>query len=123
MMSDESQAPDLRVRTKQFALRVIRLYQSLPGHALGQVLGKQVLRSGTSVGALYREAFRARSTAEFISKMEAALQELDETAYWFELLVDSSLVREPLLDGLRAEAEELIAIFVTSVRTAKRNSG
>ena len=84
-------------------------------------MGKQVLRSGTSVGAHYREACRARSPAEFISKMETALQELDETTYWFELLVESTLVREALLVDLRKEAEELLAVFVASVKTAKRN--
>jgi len=84
-------------------------------------MGKQVLRSGTSVGAHYREACRARSPAEFISKMETALQELDETTYWFQLLVESTLVREALLVDLRKEAEELLAVFVASVKTAKRN--
>ena len=121
MMSDESKPADLRLRTKQFALRVIRLYQSLPSNSAGQVMGKQVLRSGTSVGAHYREACRARSPAEFISKMETALQELDETTYWFELLVESTLVREALLVDLHKEAEELLAVFVASVKTAKRN--
>jgi four helix bundle protein len=120
-MNDERKTSDLRARTKRFALRVIRVYQALPGTTLGQVLGKQVLRSGTSVGAHYREACRARSTAEFISKVETALQELDEKVYWFELLVESELVRESLLSELVKEADELLAIFVASVKTAKRN--
>ncbi len=85
-MMNEKQKPDLRVRTKAFALRVIRLYCSLPKVTEAQVLGKQVLRSGTSVGAQYREAVRARSRAEFVSKIETALQELEETviglSYW-----------------------------------------
>ena len=83
-MRDEPDRPrqDLKVRTKQFALRIIRVYSALPTTAVAQVIGKQILRSGTSVGAHYREAFRSRSDAEFISKLEGGLQELDETEYW-----------------------------------------
>jgi len=114
---------DLRKRTKDFALRVIRLYGSLPNTTEAQVMGKQVLRSGTSVGAhaSRREATRARSPAEFISKMEGGLQELEETSYWFELLVESGIVTEARLADLRKEAEELTAIFVSSIKTAKSN--
>lgn len=115
---------DLRLRTKTFALRIIELYQHLPHSGEAQVIGKQVLRSGTSVGAQYREACRAKSQADFINKMEGALQELDETAYWLELLVESGLVRPDLLTDLQKETketEELIAIFVSSVKTAKSN--
>jgi four helix bundle protein len=83
----QNSPPDLRTRTKQFALRIIRLYGALPSGNVAQVLGKQLLRSGTSVGAHYREGCRARSTAEFVSKLEVGLQELDESAYWLELLV------------------------------------
>ena len=79
---------DLKVRTKKFALRIVKLFTSLPKTAQAQVIGKQVLRSGTSVGAQYREACRSRSSAEFISKIQSSLQELDETAYWLELLVE-----------------------------------
>jgi|SRR5579863_1160009 len=118
-MIDESNR-DLKKRTKRFALRVIRLYSSLPKTTEAQVLGKQVLRSGTSVGAHYREATRARSTAEFVSKIECGLQELEETVYWFELLVESRIVAESVLADLLREAEELTAIFVSSVKTAKR---
>jgi four helix bundle protein len=110
---------DLKQRTKAFALRVVRLYGSLPNTTEAQVMGKQVLRSSTSVGAHYREATRARSPAEFISKMEVALQELEETAYWFELLVESGIVAETRLADLRQETEELLAIFVASINTAK----
>ena len=110
---------DLKKRTKDFALRVIHLYSSLPKTTEAQVMGKQVLRSSTSVGAHYREATRARSPAEFISKMEGGLQELEETSYWFELLVESGTVPETRLADLRKEAEELTAIFVTSIKTAK----
>ncbi len=112
---------DLRKRTKEFALRVIRLYSSLPSSStVAQVIGKQVLRSGTSVGAHYREAFRSRSDAEFISKIQGGLQELEETVYWFELLIESDLVPEAKLKNLLQEASELTAIFITSVKTVKK---
>jgi four helix bundle protein len=120
-MMNEKQPADLGDRTKKFALRVIRLFASLPrAKEEARVMGRQLLRSGTSVGAHYREARRARSNAEFISKMKGALQELDESVYWMELLVDAGLVRAQKLAPLMDEASELIAIFVTSVRTAKR---
>ncbi len=112
---------DLKKRTKAFALRIVRLYTALPNSTVAQVLGKQVLRSGTSVGAHYREASRARSSAEFISKLEVALQELDETLYWLELLEEGATVPSASLTNLKAEAEELIAIFVSSVKTAKHS--
>src|SRR2546422_6808836 len=100
-MKDEMAQPeDLKVRTKKFALRVIRLYSALPKETVAQVLGKQLLRSGTSVGAHYREAFRAKSRADFISKMEGALQELDETQYWLELLVEAGAVPPKQLQPL-----------------------
>ena len=94
---DEDQ--DLRKRTKAFALRIVRMYVSLPKTSEAQVLGKQVLRSGTSPGAQYREAYRSRSTAEFTSKIEGGLQELEETAYWLELLVESGIVPEKTYGG------------------------
>ena len=119
MMNNETK-PDLRARTKEFALRIIRLYSALPRTTEAQVLGKQVLRSGTSVGAHYSEATRARSTAEFISKIEGGLQELEETVYWLELLIAAGIVRELRLRALLQEVEELMAIFVSSVKTAKR---
>ncbi|MCA1567471.1 MAG: four helix bundle protein [Acidobacteria bacterium] len=119
MMNEES-GHDLRIRTKQFALRIIRLYVSLPKTTEAQIIGKQILRSGTSVGAHYREARRARSTAEFISKVEGGLQELGETVYWLELLIDGGIVSAKRLDDLHHEADELTAILVSSVKTAKR---
>ena len=85
-MKDENKPEDLRIRTKQFSLRIVRLFAALPKTTEGQVIGRQLLRSGTSVGAHYREAIRARLSAEFISKLEGGLQELDESAYWMELL-------------------------------------
>jgi len=112
---------DLLKRTKLFALRIIKLYASLPKSTEAQVIGKQVLRSGTSVGAHYREAKRARSTAEFISKIEGALQELDETIYWLELLTESGIVPEAKLTNLKNEAEELMKMLVSSAKTAKKH--
>ena len=91
-MKDETRSEDLRTRTKHFGLRIIRLFVALPKTTEAQVLGKQLLRSGTSVGAHYREGHRARSNAEFISKLEGALQELEETAYWLELLSESGML-------------------------------
>lgn len=116
-----SKPRDLRTRTKEFALRIIKLYASLPKTTEPQVIGKQLLRSGTSVGAHYREADRAKSTPDFISKMEGGLQELDETAYWLELLVDGDIIPANKLADLQKETDELIAIFVASVKTAKKN--
>jgi four helix bundle protein len=110
---------DLRKRTKQFALGVVRLYHRLPHGAVAQTLGRQLLRSGTSPGAQYREGCRAKSTADFISKVEGAIQELDESIYWMELLVESGTIQIELLEGLHAEADELIAILVTAVKSAK----
>ena len=110
---------DLKERTKSFALRVIRLYCALPQTVLAQTLGKQVLRSATSVGAHYREGMRARSNAEFISKIEGGLQELEETTYWFELLIESKVITAHKLGALQKEADELMAILVKSVKTAK----
>src|SRR3954462_15270902 len=112
MQNNEEDNFDLRKRTKKFALRVIRLCASLPCDPEALVIRRQVGRSGTSVGAQYREACRARSPAEFRSKMQPGLQELDETSYWFELLVESGAVPAPKLADLMGEANELIAIFV-----------
>jgi len=111
---------DLKTRTKQFALRVIRLYSALPKPTEAREIGKQVLRSGTSVGAHYREASRSRSTAEFVSKIEGGLQELEETAYWLELLVESGVVEAIRLNDLQQEANELTAILVTCAKNAKQ---
>ena len=112
---------DLKNRTKAFALRIIRLYQALPNSGEAQVIGKQILRSGTSVGAQYREACRAKSPADFINKMEGSLQELDETGYWLELLAESNIMPVEKLTDLQKETNELTAIFVASVKTTKKN--
>jgi four helix bundle protein len=108
---------DLKDRTREFAMRIIRLYSALPKTTEAQVLGKQLLRSGTSVGAHYREAQRAKSNADFINKIEGALQELEETQYWLELLQGCS--SEDELVSLQQESDELIAIFVTMVQKTK----
>ncbi len=110
---------DLRQRTTTYALRVIRLFGALPKTVVGQILGKQVLRSGTSVGANYREAWRSRSKAEFIAKAGDCLREMEETAYWLELLVEGKIVPADKLAPLRQETDELITIFVTIVKRAK----
>ena len=116
----ESQQEELRARTKRFALRIIRLFQKLPRTPEAQILGKQLLRSGTSVGANYRAAGRARSTAEFSAKIGVVVEEADETVFWLECLVESSIVRPELLEDLMKEANELVAIFAASHRTVRK---
>jgi len=110
---------DLETRTTDFALRIIKLYSALPKTTEAQTLGKQLLRSGTSVGAHYREAKRAKSSVDFISKIEGALQELDETCYWLELIERSGIMSAKRLTPLREEAVELTKILVTVVKRAK----
>jgi four helix bundle protein len=110
---------NLRERTKQFALSVVRMFAALPKTTEAQVMGKQVLRSGTSIGANYREAFRGRSKAEFIAKCGDCLREVEETAYWLELLVEAKIVPAAKLDPLRQESRELTAIFVTILKRSK----
>jgi four helix bundle protein len=110
---------DLALRTKDFARRIIRLYAALPKTTVAQVLGKQLLRAGTSIGANYREARRGRSKAEFISKIGDSLKEADETAYWLELLAEENIVPAPPLEPLLKETDELISILVTISRRAR----
>jgi len=105
MNSDE-----LKARTKQFTLRVIRLVESLPRGRTADVIGRQLLRSGTSVGANYRAACRAKSTADFISKMGTVEEESDESLYWMELLIEAKIVESDKLESLMKEADELLAI-------------
>ena len=107
------QNEDLRNRTKHFALRIIKLYGTLPRVAVAQTLGKQLLRSGTSVEANYREACRARSNAEFVSKLGDSLKELEETSYWLELLGDSATIQPCRLIRLCDETSQIIAIFTS----------
>lgn len=111
---------DLRTRTSEFALRVIRFYVSLPKSTEAQVIGKQVLRSGTSIGAHYREGHRAKSDADIINKFETALQELDETDYWLDLLVKAGIVPAQKVETLIKETNELLAIFTTIVTKIKK---
>jgi four helix bundle protein len=122
MMKDEAEPPfDLRERTKAFALRIIRMFAALPKTDEARVLGKQVLRSGTSVGANFREAHRARSKAEFIAKVGDCLKELDETSYWLELLSESGIVPTSKLTSLQDECHQLLAILTTISKNAKRD--
>lgn len=114
---------DLRSRTRDFALCVIRLYGRLPKSTEVVILGRQALRSGTSIGANYREAFRARSKAEFIAKCGDSLREVEETAYWLELLVESGMVPAESLASLRRECHELTAIFVAIIKKSKAVTG
>ena len=114
-----NEATDLRARTKQFALGIIGMFTGLPPTEVARVLGRQVLRSSTSVGANYREAYRSRSDSEFISKVGDCLKELDETAYWLELLVDTGSVPAAKLSPLQKEANELLAIFTTISKKTK----
>jgi len=113
---------DLKKRTKEFALRIIKLVESLPKGRTADVLGKQLLRSGTSVGANYRSACRARSTADFISKMGIVEEEADESLFWMELLIESGIVKVAKLESLMEEADELLAITIASINTAKKRN-
>lgn len=110
---------DLKERLKAFALRVIKLYGALPKTTEAQVIGKQLLRSGTSVGAQYYEAQHAKSSADFVSKIEGASQECEETRYWLELLEGAGIVPSERLAPLHDEARQLVAILVTIARKSK----
>jgi four helix bundle protein len=110
---------NLASRAKRFAVAIVRFYVELPKSNVNFVLGRQLLRAGTSVGAQYREARRAKSNADFISKMEGALQELDETTYWLEVLHEAGLAGGEKVAGLAVEANELISIFVSAMKRAK----
>ena len=114
---------DLRTRTLDFALRIVKFYASLPKTTEAQVLGKQVLRSGTSVGANYREGHRAKSDADIVNKFESVLQELDEADYWLDLLVRSGILPAQKAETLIKETNELIAIFTTIVTKIKKRMG
>ncbi len=111
----------MKARTKAFALRVIRLTESLPKAGAAGVIGKQLLRSATSVGANYRAARRGKSTADFLHKMSIVEQEADESNYWMELLVESDIVDEPKLADLMRECDEITAIVVSTIRSTRRN--
>ena len=111
---------ELRERTKQFALRAIKVFRALPRAVEAQVLGKQLLRSATSVAANYRAVGRARSRAEFTAKLGVVVEETDESVFWLELLGDAGILPKNRLDDLLREARELLAIFAASQRTVRR---
>ncbi|MDR0941461.1 MAG: four helix bundle protein [Bacteroidales bacterium] len=111
---------DLKQRTKQFVLRIIKLYQSLPKTQEAQIIGKQLLRSGTSIGANYRAACRARSNAEFYSKISIVIEEADETMFWLELLWEATIVKQELLQNLYNENEEIVKIMITSRKNSQK---
>ena len=113
---------DLKDRFKQFALRIIRLCQSLPTDKTSAVIGGQLLRAGTSVGANYRAACRAKSTPDFIHKLQIVEEELDESLYWMELLIEAKIMADHLLKDLMTEGDELLSITITSIKTTKSKS-
>lgn len=115
-----SQSEQLRDRTKAFALRIVKLFRALPRAVEAQVIGKQLLRSGTSVAANYRAACRARSKAEFIAKIGIVLEEVDESVLWIEMLIDAAILKKERVDPLLNEARQLTAIFTASRQTAKQ---
>lgn len=115
-----SRGEDLKARTKEFGLRVIRLGESLPKTRTADVLGRQLMRSATSVGANYRAACRARSTAEFSAKLGIVEEEADESGYWLEMQVAAGCIRESLAAALILEAHELTAITIASIKTSRR---
>ena len=112
-------AEELKNRSKQFAIRIVKLFRSLPRTEDARIMGKQVLRSGTSVAANYRAVCRARSKAEFIAKIGTVVEEADETTFWLELLVETGIVTEPRMRSLMSESNELLAIFAASQYTAR----
>ena len=114
---------NLKSRTKQFALRVIKLVESLPQDAVSNVLGRQLLRAGTSVGANYRAACRGKSAADFVSKMGTVEEEADESGYWIELLLEAGKIEIAKVSDLLQEANELTAIAVSSINTARKSAG
>lgn len=120
-MSERNDKFCLKERLRNYALKVVDLYTTMPKDGAALVIGRQLLRSGTSVGAHYREACRARSPLEFISKIEGGLQELDESDYWLDLLLASNLIPQTNLTFLIAETSELMAMMTASAKTAKGN--
>ena len=112
-------AEDLKKRLKVFALRIIKLAESLPNSLTGKVIGNQIIRSGTSPGANYRSACLGKSDKDFLNKLKMVEEELDETIYWLELLVESGLIKSHLLNDLILENQELLKIIVSSITTMK----
>ena len=112
---------EMKERTKKFSLRILKLSQALPITEEGRVIKRQIVRSGTSVGSNYRAVCRARSGAEFVSKLGIVIEESDETAFWLEVIIDSGMLKKELVLPLLNETNELVAIFVTSIKTKKKN--
>jgi four helix bundle protein len=112
-------AEEMKARTKAFALRIIRLVESLPNTKTANTIGGQLIRCGTSVGSNYRASCRARSNADFISKMGIVEEETDESMYWIEMLIDVGLVKAKLVESLLNEANEILSIVVSSINTAR----
>ena len=112
---------ELKDRTKQFALRVMRLVDALPKTVSARAIGNQIIRSGTSVGAYYRAACRGRSKAEFIAKLGVVAEEADETCFWLELIIESAILPREKVELLLKEADELTAIFVSSIKISRQN--
>ena len=119
MMNNFEFSLEFKSRTKAFALRIIRLYKAMPERTECQVIGRQLLRSGTSVAANYRAASRARSRAEFISKMNIVIEEADEALFWLELLEESGNLPTGKLESIKKETIEILSIVVTAQKTAK----
>ena len=113
---------EMKDRTKEFAKRIVRLCRTLPNNREGRLIGNQIFRSGTSVAANYRAACRARSKAEFISKMTIVEEEADETLFWLEMLSEMEIVNSDLLNPLMSENNEIVSIIVSSIKTAKVNN-
>ena len=113
---------EMKFRTKAYANRIVKLCSALPSNWVAQTLGKQRLRSGTSAGANYRAACRAKSNADFVNKLRIVEEECDESLFWMELLVDNNLVKPPLLRDLMKEADEILAIVVASAKTARSSN-
>lgn len=118
-MTDRERTDEMKKRTKQFALRIVRVFRSLPKSEEARIIGRQLLRSGTSVGANYRSVCRARSKPDFVSKIGVVVEETDETVFWLELLVEAEIVKKGQLDLLMKEANELLAIFAAAQITAR----
>ncbi|MBI2099676.1 four helix bundle protein [Candidatus Uhrbacteria bacterium] len=111
---------ELKERTKRYALRVVTLVEALPATTTGKAVGNQLIRSGTSVGANYRAALRARSKAEFIAKLGTVIEEADESAFWLEIIIESKLLKKERVEPLLKETNELIAIFFTTRKSSKQ---
>ena len=113
---------DLKNRTQDYSLRIINLVRALPNNKEGRVIGNQILRSGTSVGANYRAVCRARSNAEFAAKLGIVIEEADETAFWLEIIIKSKLMKKSQIKPLLGETDEIVSIMVASRKTSKKNS-